>query len=578
MINIKDREQLEIPGMETWSSVYSERKLKLLQNSWAGVFRTDVLPLLYSEEITKLYSKRMGRSTKELFSIIGAVVLQQFFDLTDEETVSELAFNQQWHFALECFNETDQVVCTKTLWTMRENIVSKNLDKLFFSTATKHFIEKFEVDTPNQRIDSVHVHSNMARLSRIKVLVNTLIKFLKNLKRKDKELFEKESMKEISEKYLAQTNDSYFGKIKPSETEKKLQTIANDLYNIQKLFSHKAEITGMSSFKLLVRVFNEHCSVDEEIVTVKASKEVSSDSVQNPSDPDAGYSGHKGQGYQTQIMETFTKKAEDNPSEETKDTEKTEDKSSEEPQLNVITYVETESADKHDSNALPSAIEHLKEQSIECKNNIADTLYGSEKNVETAKENGINLISPVPGKLSEKGLELFEFNPETYEIISCPTGKEPDKIKHNKKSSITAIWNYEKCQNCIFSDKCPTKESKKGRFIRYYKNSAKSSIRRKYQESEEFKEEYRYRGGIEATNSRFIHMTGARRSRYRGLAKMKFSQTLKALAINVFRVTKFKKKMRKFKNLSNSLSLFCSFNEFFDGFGQKFRLKYRISY
>jgi hypothetical protein len=35
--------------------------------------------------------------------------------------------------------------------------------------------------------------------------------------------------------------------------------------------------------------------------------------------------------------------------------------------------------------------------------------------------------------------------------------------------------------------------------------------RRQYESSHEFKDKYRYRSGIEATNARFIHMTGARR-------------------------------------------------------------------
>ena len=570
MINIRNREQMDIPGMEAWRSIYSERKLKLLKNSWAGVFRTDILPLLYSEKIIKLYSKKMGRPTKELYAIIGAVVLQQFFDLTDEETVSELAFNQQWHFALECFTETDQVVCTKTLWNMRENIVSANLDKIFFSTATKHFIEKFEVDTLNQRIDSVHVQSNMARLSRIKILVNTLVKFLKNLKRQNINIFNEKSVQEIYERYISQKLDSYFGKIKPSETENKLQSIANDLYSIKKRFMCEEKIANMSSFKLLLRVFEEHCRVEEETVTIKPSQEVSSDSVQNPSDPDAGYSGHKGQGYQTQLMETYTTQSEVTSSKEPKQD------SFEKPELNLITYVETESADKHDSNALQPAIEHLKEQSIKCEDTLGDTLYGSEENVEMAKDSGINHIAPIPGKTPESGLNLFELNPETYEIVACPIGKEPDKIRHNKKSTITAIWNFAKCDNCKFSEECPTKKSKQGRFIRYSKKSAKSALRRNYQESEEFKEKYRYRGGIEATKSRFIHMTGARRSRYRGLPKMKFSQTLKALAINVFRVTKYMKKMNRYKIINKLFFFFFRLNQCFFDYRRKIEFRFLI--
>jgi hypothetical protein len=59
----------------------------------------------------------------------------------------------------------------------------------------------FKVDTTKQRMDSVHIKSNMRRLGRIGILVRCLHKFLVNLKRQDKELFEA-LPKELVEKYL----------------------------------------------------------------------------------------------------------------------------------------------------------------------------------------------------------------------------------------------------------------------------------------------------------------------------------------------------------------------------------------
>ncbi|MCP4010146.1 MAG: hypothetical protein GY726_11605, partial [Proteobacteria bacterium] len=46
-------------------------------------------------------------------------------------------------------------------------------------------------------------------------------------------------------------------------------------------------------------------------VKIKKPKEIPSDSLQNPSDPDATYSGHKGQGYQVQVMVTYTETADE---------------------------------------------------------------------------------------------------------------------------------------------------------------------------------------------------------------------------------------------------------------------------
>ena len=124
-------------------------------------------------------------------------------------------------------------------------------------------------------------------------------------------------------------------------------------------------------------------------------------------------------------------------------------------------------------------------------------------------------------------------------------GKTPDEIKSNSKGSITATWSETTCEHCPFAESCPTHKCKKGRKINYTKASVRSFLRRQYEESLEFKDKYRYRSGIEATISRFIHLTSARRSRYRGLKKLQFGQTLKALAINVFRVTKYLRKVHK---------------------------------
>ncbi len=39
--------------------------------------------------------------------MLGVLLLQQAHDLTDEETVSQLEFNIQWHYALNLTEESD---------------------------------------------------------------------------------------------------------------------------------------------------------------------------------------------------------------------------------------------------------------------------------------------------------------------------------------------------------------------------------------------------------------------------------------------------------------------------------------
>lgn len=522
MIRIKDKNQLELPGLESWRLQYSPSKLSKLTNSWAEIFRTYVLPILPVNKIKKYYDTSTGRPSKELYSIMGVTILQQFFNLTDEETVDEFAFNQQWHFALECFDERDQVISLKTLWTMRNRMILENIGGEVFDKSLNVLIDQFKVKTEKQRLDSVHVYSNMAKLGRVRILAKTTELFLKHLKKSFNDVFESTIPQEIKDLYFKGKGVSIFGQVKPSESEKTLQKLSEEMNILLLMFAKNNEITSLKSFKLLERVFSEHCDVKESRVIVKKSKEIDSSSIQNPSDPSAGYDGYKGQGYQTQIVETYSETKEEND-------------------LNLITHVFTESAAIHDSHALAPAIKDLKEKEICPEILLCDAAYGSEKNINMGKEHNIEVISPVPGNTSKRGLEGFLFEKDTLKISVCPEGHKPNQSKIGKNDRYCVKWDNTVCNKCPNIDNCPARKGLNNRILYYRKTEAVSIMRRVYEQSDEFHNKYRYRSGIEGTNSRFINQTEARRSRYRGLEKMLYSQTLKALYINIFRVAKSKK-------------------------------------
>lgn len=542
MIKINSGLQTEIPGMESWRLQYSEKKLRLLEKSWAGVFRDFVLHELPVKKMIKYYDTDYGRPSKELRSLMGTVILQQFFNLTDEETIQELAFNQQWHFALECFLEEDQVVSLKTLWSARSRMVSENIGVEVFEKATSVLIKEFKVSTDKQRMDSVHVYSNMARLGRIRVLARTIEKFLRFLKREHKNLYNSKIKQDIKETYFKDKGLKLFGQVKPSESERTLQKLAEEMSEILNIFSNNDVIATTPAFKILERVFSEQCYQENDKIFVKNSKEVSCKSIQNPSDPDAEYDGHKGQGYQTQIVETYSEKNE-----------------AEEKPLNLITYVHTEAASNHDSKALKPALENLVQRNIYPSEILCDAAYGSNSNIEESKKKGVSVVAPTAGNKSNKGLESFVISKTDYRVTSCLAGFPPDELNKGKKSSITAKWLNDRCDSCPHKANCPTEKKKNHRTLRYTINEVITHFRRAYQESDEFKEKYRYRSGIEATNTRFIHQTEARRSRYRGLANLKFSQTLKALFVNIFRTLKSTIR-QNFGPFFNIFSYFFYFN------------------
>ena len=478
MIKLKNRDNLYFDGMDPVENYFHPRKLELLKKSWAEVFRNHVLPKLPVKEIAKHFSETMGRPTKELRAMCGVCVLQQFFDFKDEETRDQLSFNQQWHYALDVLDQEDQIISLKTLWNCRHLLLNDKLAKSIFNTVTDALYNTID-DTVKSR-------------------------YAKN----DEDL-------------------DYFGSTRPSASKKRLEDIAADLYQLLEHFKNNNDVKSMYSYKLIKRVFDEQCLIENKQVVVKPAKEISADSLQNPSDVDASYDGHKGQGYQVQVMETYGKKNKDD------------DDDSNQQSLQLITYVDVEPAHYHDSNAVKPALDDTKERDILPSELDADTSYGSQENVKEAKERNVELVAPVPGKIPQNNLSSFAINDNTKEIESCPQAHTPQIIKHNKKGSISCIWHKEICQNCSMLSECSVQESKKGYLIRYTPQQAETAIRRRYEQSDEFKDKYRHRSGVEASISRYIHMTGARRLRYRGLERVDYAARLKALGINIFRTARF---------------------------------------
>jgi hypothetical protein len=524
MFHIKDRKTGQL--FDQWRYLGPKRR-KLLDESWAGLFREKILPELPVERMTPFFSPDQGRPTKELYAMLGALLFQQIFDLTDEETVSQMAFNLQWHYAVDNPEESDSVkyISLKTLWSMRNILTDQDLDTVLFEKITDTLAKVFDVDTSKQRIDSVHIKSNMRRLGRIGILVRCLHKFLVNLKRQSPELFET-LPPEVVEKYLSEKALGCFSLVKPSETERTLVAVSKDLFRVVQHFAGDPKVKDMYSYGLLLRVLHEQCRVKETAdgqlveIEVKPSKEIPSDSLQNPSDPDAGYSGHKGQGYQVQIMETYSTEAQEEALA---------------PKLELITHVQVESAHQSDAHALIPALESAAERDLAPKEVLADSLYGSDENCEAAQEMGVEVVSPVMGTPTEKVLLLADFEfAEGGKVLNCPQGHAPVKVKC-RGDRFTASFDLGGCENCPRRSACPVVPGKRHFYLRYDRKAVRLARRRAHEGTAEFRDRYRYRAGIEGTISALDARTGVKQLRVRGFEAVRFCATLKATGINIFR-------------------------------------------
>ena len=135
MLHIKSPKQMEL--FDPWAYLGPKRR-KRLDQSWAGFFRNDILPVLPVTSMAPFFSESFGRPSKELHTILGVLLLQQMLNLTDDETLDQLSYSIQWHYALNITEETDSAkyFCPRTLWNVRNIASTHNIDTKLFETIT----------------------------------------------------------------------------------------------------------------------------------------------------------------------------------------------------------------------------------------------------------------------------------------------------------------------------------------------------------------------------------------------------------------------------------------------------------
>jgi hypothetical protein len=169
---------------------------------------------------------------------------------------------------------------------------------------------------------------------------------------------------------------------------------------------------------------------------IKPSKEISPDSLQNPTDPDATYrkKGKKKHiGYTVNLVEKFDAKN------------------------RMITGYDLQKNTYSDQKFAKDAIKRLdKETTL-----LVDGTYYSEDIAKKAEAKGIKMIpTNLVGRSKDTGYEKFEIDEKEHTIKKCPSGHQPiNNIFCN--NSYRAHFNKKHCSNCPLRKDCSVVKQKK---------------------------------------------------------------------------------------------------------------------
>jgi hypothetical protein len=469
---------------------------KIIGNGWQGVFRHAILEVMPVGQLAQHFSDSLGAPTKELFSMAGLVFLADFFDWNVQEAIEAYIFRSDVPYALNL--EPGATLCTRTLERYRQLFRDDDLAARVFDSVTTKLIDALDLDVSRQRLDSTHVFSHMATFGRTKLMAVAIKRFLTQLQRHDDDAYA--ALPDDLRQRYAPAQSRLFADAKDADARARCRhQAAEDLHLVIRRFAERPEHTSRSTYKALVTIFGPQCELRGETVVVKTR--TGGDCVQNPSDPDATYSGHKGPGYQVQLAETCVPENE----------------------VQLITAALPQTACEPDVDAVEPMLDQLDQAGRLPEEMLADTLYTGDENVQAAEARGVDLIGPVPGRppaVDPAALTVDDFasDERTGMIHACPAGHEPTSCSRDAATATTRIEMPASARSeCPFRKQCPIERTRNGTYPLEISDKERRLAGRRVEESTEvFRERYAPRSGIESTNSGLKNRLGLGRLPVRG--------------------------------------------------------------
>lgn len=333
---------------------YSDKK------AWHNQFFELVTSRIDESIFSVLYKGgNMGAPTASVRVLVAMSILKEGFGCSDENLFEKVEFDLLVRKALGLVNLDDVPPSLDTYYLFNRRLCayfeSTGIDLMekCFEHVTGSQIKKFNISGKSVRMDSKLIGSNIAKYSRYEIVLTTLQKLLShpgNMTALNPALRKKvEPYIEEKGNHTVYTSDA-------QSLAKRISALGDVVYRVLKRLDENAP-----EYALMHRVFHEQYSVEAGVVMIRDKKEIRSDSVQNPNDPDAHYrdkGSQKVQGYSVNITETV-----------------------EEGKPSMITSVQTEGASNADCHYVEEAIENTERLTGDIIEDLyADGAYQSPDN------------------------------------------------------------------------------------------------------------------------------------------------------------------------------------------------------
>ena len=158
------------------------------QGAWHNLFYQHITNRVDEGPFAKLYDERMGSPNAPIRQLVGMMILKEGFGWSDEFLYERTDFDLVVMRALGLNNVNDEVPCMATYYNFKRMLYEhqvKNGEDLMgecFQQLSKAQAKLFGVNGKFARMDSKLIGSNIARCSRLQLVLTVLDVFYKDIK------------------------------------------------------------------------------------------------------------------------------------------------------------------------------------------------------------------------------------------------------------------------------------------------------------------------------------------------------------------------------------------------------------
>lgn len=493
--------------------------------------RDELGTLFNDDQFTDLFPN-VGQLAASPWRLALVTVMQFAENLTDRQAADAVRARIDWKYALS-LELTDAGFDFSVLSEFRQRLMAHGAEARLFELMLTGFQERALLKAGGkQRTDSTHILANVRELNRIEFVGETLRAALNDLATTAPDWLKAW----VPEGWFKRYGHPFSEYRLPQKAEERLELgeqIGRDgIALLTRVYAEtsRPDLAQLPQVEVLRRVWVLQYYTDENDQTRwrrTGNTPPGERILTSPYDTDARLSKKRDSqwvGYKVHLTETC-----------------------DEERPHLVTHVETTLATTADNDVVEPIHADLARKRCLPGQHVVDYGYGSGAAFANSQQTyGIDLLGPARPDRSWQATTPGAFDLACFDInfadrtVTCPQGQVTtqwfERTGSRGKPALQAKFPGSVCRACPVRECCTTAQS--GRQVGFIPEPEFRALQaaREREQTDDFKEAYQKRAGIEGTISQAIGVLGMRRTRYRGLDKAHLQHLMTAAAMNLMRV------------------------------------------